>query len=263
MIVRYDGRTWCGSVADVRESGLTADDVVSAIRGAPAPCGVHCPAPGPLFDRVGHVRDGMGIRIRTALAEAARTRGLTADCASKLDRLRTERDRLSFQAVPQQRSTAPDTDRQALGERVAELRGRVQVLEACDRDASDERARLREAAGQLSEAETARIAAEEYRTQARSERDRRERQLRLDDRIANLERDARSELVEHIREPYERAVFALDPTLDPFDAPSVVAALAVLRVASLRAPVVLATDWFPTPGTAAAWIEGPVVRCDD
>lgn len=261
MILRVDGRTWCGSVADLRDTDLAGRDVVAAIRGADAPCHVHCPPPGPLFDRAGHVHADMGIRLRTALATAARSRRLAATNDPEIERLRAERDEISTARTQPQRSTAPDIDRQALRERIAELRGRVQTLEACDRDASDERAQLREAAGQLSEAETARIAAEQYRTQERSGRDRRERRLRLDDRIANLERDARSELVERVREPYERAVFALDSTVDPFDAPPVVAALAVLRIGAVRAPVVLTTDWFTTPAAAAAWVEGPVVRC--
>jgi hypothetical protein len=204
----------------------------------------------------------MGVRVRPALAVAARSRGLTAPADSELERARAERDQILIERSQQHRATAPTADRQELRERVAELRGRVQAFEACDRDASEERAALREAAGRLSEVETARIAAEEYREQSRPARDRRDRRMRLDDRVANLERRARSQLVERVRERYERAVFALDPTADPFDAPSPVAALAVLRIASVGAPVVLAVDRFPTPAAAADWVGGPVVCCD-
>jgi len=263
VIVRYDGRTWCGAVADLREHAPTSRAVAAAIRGDDAPCRVHCPVPGPLFDHVGHVHPEMGLRLRTALAVAARSRGLTAPQASEIERLRAERDRITLDDGHQHRSDAPDTDPTELRERVATLRGRVQALEANGEDASDARAELRAAAATLSEGQTARIAAEEYRTQTRTDRDRRERRMRLDDRIANLERDARSALVEQIREPYERAVFALDSTVEPFDAPPLVAALAIGRIGRPRGPVVLATDRFPSPAAAADWIGGPVICCDE
>lgn len=262
MIVRTDDATWCGAVADLRDSGIEGRAVAAAIRGEDAPCHVHCRSPGPLFEYVGYVHPSMGLRVRTALAAAARSRGMTAPQASELERLRAERDRIAAESQPQRRAAAPETDPTDLRERVATLRGRVQALEASGEDASDARAALREAAAELSESQTARIAAEEYRTQTRTDRDRRERRMRLDDRIANRERDARAALVERLRERYERAVFALDPTVDPFDAPPVVAALALLRIGRPRVPVVLAVDWFPSPAVAADWIGGPLVRCD-
>lgn len=261
MIVRADGRTWCGGVADLRDADVASSDVAGAIRGVDTPVRVHCPTPGPLFDRVGHVHPEMGLRIRTALAVAGRTRGLTPPQDPEIERLRAEREELTVEEQALQHGEAPAEDLRALRERVAALRGRIQELAASGRDASDEQAQLRRAAARLSEAETTRIAAAETRRDARAERDRRERRLRLEDRIANRERDARSWLVERVREPYERAVFALDPGADPFDCLPPVAALAILRVADQRGPVVLATDQFETPGAAAAWIGGPVVRC--
>jgi hypothetical protein len=261
VIVRAGERTWCGSVADLRDADVDSDDVATAVRGADGPVQVHCPTPGPLFDRVGHVHPEMGLRIRTALAVAARTRGLTPPQNAEIERLRAERDEIAIDEQALQHADPPDDDPRALRERVAELRGRIQALEASDRDASDEKAELRQAAARLSEAQTTRIAAAETRRDARTERDRRERRLRLEDRIANRERDARSWLVERVREPYERVVFALDPGADPFDCPPPIAALGILRVADQRGPVVLATDQFPSPAAAASWIEGPVVRC--
>lgn len=262
MIVRTDDTTWCGAVADLRDSAVSGRAVAAAVRGDDAPCQVHCRPPGPLFDHIGYVHADMGLRVRTALAAAARSRGMTAPQASEIERLRAERDRLSADGQPQRRTAAPEADPTELRERVATLRGRVQALEASGEDASDARAALRAAAATLSESQTARIAAEEYRDQTRTDRDRRERRMRLDDRIANRERDARAALVERLRAPYERAVFALDPTADPFDAPPVVAALALLRIGRPRAPVVLAVDRFPSLAAAADWIGGPVVRCD-
>ena len=261
MIVRAAGRTWCGSVADLRDAAVGSDAVVEAVRGEGGPVRVHCPPPGPLFDRVGHVHPEMGLRVRTALAVAARTRGLTPPQQAEIERLRARREEISVDERALQHGEAPDEDLPALRERVATLRGRVQELEASGRDASEATAELRRAAARLSEAETTRIAAAETRRDARAERDRRERRLGLADRIANRERDARSWLVEQVRDPYERAVFALDPGADPFDCPPPVAALAILRIADQRGPVVLATDRFESPGAAAAWIEGPLVRC--
>lgn len=260
MIVSYEGRTWCGAVADLRDRPVEGEAVVAAIRGEPSQCGVHCRPPGPLFERVGHVHPEMGLRVRTALAEAARTRGLTAPQDDRLARLRAEREAIDLDDDGPQRASAPTEDPEALRERVATLRGRVRALEAEGEDPEAARADLRAAAAKLSAAETTRIAAAESRRQSRAQRDRRDRRMRLDDRIANLERDARSALVDQVRERYERAVFALDPTADPFDAAPPVAALAVLRVGSIDAPVVLETDRFATPAAAAAWIEGPVIR---
>ena len=261
MIVRTADRTWCGSVADLRATGVSGHQVVDAVRGDDAACRVHCPPPGPLFDRVGHVHPEMGLRVRPALAVAARTRGLTPPQDDEIERLRAERDAIDVDERVPQHATPPEEDPAALEERVAELRGRISALRAHDIDASDERAALREAAARLSEAQTTRLAAAQTRQATREQRDRRQRRLRLDDRIANRERNARSWLVERVRGPYERAVFAHDPSADPFDCDPTTAALAILRVGTQRAPVVLATERFPTPAAAAAWVEGPVVAC--
>lgn len=259
MIVHVDGDTWCGAVVDLRGSGIDGRDVASAIRGEDSPCGVVCPAPGPLHEYVGHVHDEMGIRTRTALAAAARSRGHGAPQDTQLERLRERRAAIEVAEARARTAGAPETDVQELRERIAELRGRIQTLAECGEDASEERAALRRSAARLSEVETRRVAAGERRQQARPDRDRRERRMRLEDRIANRERAARTHLVDAVREPYVRALWALDPTADPFEADPVVEALAVLRVATVRAPVVLGTEWFPTPAAAAAWIDAPVV----
>jgi hypothetical protein len=157
-------------------------------------------------------------------------------------------------------------------ERVAELRGRVQALEATDRDASDARSKLRDAARRLSELETTRVAAVETRERSRTLRDRRERRLELQDRAANLERDARASLVDELRDEFAAAVDSLQKggagdaganhldRDDPFDIDPVTAALAILRIAAVRAPVVLTVDRFERPAAAAQWLEAPLVR---
>lgn len=262
MILRAEGRTWCGAVADCRPVDVDGAAVAAAIRGRPSPYGAHCPPPGGIHDRVGYVRPGMRFEVRTVLAAAGRSRGLTTP---QDDDLASVRDRLaSFEEsgdIPRPSSTAPDADRERLRERVAELRGRVQAFEACDRDASDERAALRDAARRLSELETERIAATETRTQARDHRDHRERRMRLSDREGNLARDARASLVDELQEEFAAAVHSQPAAVDdPFEADPVTAALAVLRVASVRAPVVLAVDRFEHPAAAARWLDAPVVR---
>lgn len=290
MILRADGRTFCGAVVDLRDADVTVDGaaVAAALRGEPSSCGAHCPPPTEVHEYAGYVRPGMGLATRTALAAAGRTRGLTTPYDDEIASVRDELDALTGDLatvadVPGRPGTgqpSSDADRDRLRERVAELRGRVRALEADDRDAGDARSRLRDAARRLSELETERVAAVETRERARELRDQRERRLRLEDRVANLERDARARLVDDLREEFAAAVESLatapsagdatastadrpsvqDPFEDPFAADPVTAALAILRLARVRAPVVLAVDRFETPAAAAEWLDAPVVR---
>lgn len=269
MILYADGRTYCGAVADLRDVDVDAPAVVAAIRGEDSPYGGHHPSPSEVHDRAGFVRPGMGLATRTALAAAGRSRGLTtphdAELATVRRELGTVREELAaFDAAaarPGTGPTAPDVDRDRLRERVAELRGHVQALEAVDRNASDARERLRDAARRLSELETERVAAVETPNRARELRDRRERRLRLEDREANLEREARAHLVDELRETFAASVTSLTPAVDdPFEADPVTASLAVLVVATIRAPVVLTVDRFESPAAAADWLDAPVVR---
>lgn len=263
MILRAAGRTWCGAVVDLREADVDPAAVAAAVRGDSSPYGAHCPPPGEVHRRAGFVRPGMGLEPRTALAAAGRSRELSTPHDQVLRRVR---ERLaSFEGPPDSPRTgsasgAADVERER--ERVAELRGRVRALEARGHDAADERAALREAARRLSELETERVAAVETRLGAREARDRRERRLRLQDRAANLARDARAHLVRELRGEFAAAVDALsaDTVDEPFRAPPVTCALAVLRVARVRAPVVLAADRFEGPERAARWLDAPVVR---
>lgn len=267
MILRVAGRTLRGPVVDLRATPVDADGldpgaVAAAIRGERSPHVAVCPPAGPVHRRVGCVRPGMGLRARTALAAAARSRGHEAPQDGEIAALREEIRGLADEtSVDRRAAGAADADRERLRERVAELRGRVRTLEDCGRDAADARERLRDVARRLSELETERVAAVQGRDRVRSIRDRRERRLRLEDRAANLARDARAHLVDEVRDDYAAAVRDLDPSVaDPFDADPVLAALAVLRVARTRAPVVLAVDRFADPAAAARWLDAPVVR---
>lgn len=286
MILHVQDRTFCGAVVDLRDTGADADGsaVAAAIRGEDSPFGAHCPIPSEAHERAGFVRPGMGLATRTALAAAGRSRGLSTPHDDELAAVRDDVDAVREElatiddALPRPGTgpTVPDTDRERLRERVAELRGRVQALEAADRDPSDARSTLRDAARRLSELETQRVAAVETRERARELRDQRERKLRLEDREANLDRAARVHLVDELRDEFAAAVGSLSPALgdhsgghptraeptdaDPFEADPVTAALAVLKVAQIGAPAVLAVERFENPAVAADWLDAPVVR---
>jgi len=218
-----------------------------------------------LYDHVTVIAPGMSLQRRRALAATARSRGVTT---SVDDELRTARERLRDVSEPvptlaaaRRRVAETETDLQRYRERVATLRGRLR--EADDEDLAAE---YREAVRELSEVETEHLAAREQleavRERARNARDERERRLRLRDRIDNLERTARDELVDEIRPAVDdvvRTVPGGDATVFA-DATPVAAALALARVGVVRVPLVLACRRFPSAGRAEAWLEAPVIR---
>lgn len=235
---------------------------------------VDCPAPGPVYGYVSPVREGMGLRVRTALAAAARSRGLTTPHDEELAAVREQLAELTVGTTPSAEErrkaaeAAADTDR--LRERVAAARGRLQAARETGGDVAAASEALETAVRELSEAETqAAAAAERFeaaREREREARDRLERRRRLQDRGANIERDARAALVAQVRDEYARAVRALDVCNgdDPFEAPPAVAALGVVRVATVDAPAVLDAEGrvgqaFADAGAAAAWLDAPVI----
>lgn len=261
MIIRIAGETRRGPIVDLRGWDVDADGVVAAIRGRPSPYAAATPPAGEVHERAGYVHPDLGLRTKTALAVAARSRGLTAPQDDQLCRVREELADVECVEAQQSAQAAPDGDDVTqVRERVAELRGRVRTLEECDRDPAEARADLRAAIQRLSELETRQVASVQTRERARQPRDRRERRLRLEDRVANLEREARAHLVDAVEGEFARAVAALDGSTDPFEADPATAALAVLRVAEVHAPVVLAVDRFPDPAVALRWLGAPIVR---
>lgn len=187
-----------------------------------------------------------------------------------------------------------------LRERVAALRGRVSALreregesspdsgvdvggDTAEIDESGETAQggaapsveaaeadLRDAAARLSEVTTERIAAEQALSRARTEvrraRTERERRLRLEDREANLERAARDHLARAVYERFAAAVERMPGDVDPAAAPDdydgdrTTAWHAAVRVADLRAPVVVTDRRFGSAAEAATRLDAPVVR---
>lgn len=255
--------------ADRLAAAVECDDPVDP---ADAPSvAVHCPAPGPVHGYVSPVREGMGLRVQTALAAAARSRGLKTPHDEALAATREQLAALTVDTVTSDRErrelaeTATDTDR--LRERVAAARGRLQAARDGNGDVAAASNELEAAVRELSEAETQAAAATERlaaaREREREARDRLEQRRRLQDRAANLEREARAALVAQVRDGYTRAVRELDGA-DPFEAPPAVAALGVVRVAATDAPVVLdggeqVGRVFADAGAAAAWLDAPVI----
>ncbi|QLH76305.1 hypothetical protein HZS55_02855 [Halosimplex rubrum] len=280
-----DGESASGRVVDLRDRGLDRDRVAAAVRResptgdgeAEEPPGpvVDCPRPRPVHDHVGLLGPSMCVRVRTALAAAARSRGGETPQDEALADVREELAELTVPEppdldAPRERLAGTDDAVDRIRERVAALRGRIQAGREAGRDVNDLEAELAEATRELSERETERAAAREAVERAerlaRESRDARERRRRLEDRKANLERRARAHLVERIREEYERALAAVpggpDDTEDedPFAVRGVTAALAVGRVAAFRAPVVVACDRFESGAAAVEWLDATVIR---
>ncbi|ELZ28856.1 hypothetical protein C475_04441 [Halosimplex carlsbadense 2-9-1] len=282
--VRVDAETASGRAVDLRDGGLDPERVAAAVREEPPPGGfagsdgdrgpvVDCPRPRPVHDHVGLVRPSMCVRVRTALAAAARSRGGEAPQDEALADVRDELADLTVPAppdldTPRERLAGTDDAVDRIRERVAALRGRVQAGREAGREVGDLEDELAEATRELSERETERTAAREAVERAerlaRESRDARERRRRLEDRRANLERRARAHLVERARREYEDALAAVaggpETVDDPFAVDGVTAALAVGRVAAFRAPVVLACDRFESPDAAADWLDATVIR---
>jgi len=277
--VTVDDRTHRGHavelVADVR-----AERVVAAVRGdgdRGDPRGgrsgavvVDCPTPKPVYERIGLIGPDRDMCVRRALAAAARSRGMASPVADELASVRASLSDISIpEADPESArlrvAEAADEERR-LDERAATVRGRIQAFAEVGADTDDAEAELASVMESLSALRTERIAAEQAlareRDRAASARRVRERRLRLRDRRDNLQRRARSALVDRLRDDYAEAVRSVPgPTpADPFDADAVTATLAVGRLASCRAPLVLDCERFPDAATAADWLDAPVVR---
>lgn len=233
-----------------------------AIAGEPA-IAVECRAPGPLHDRVGCIHSGISLRPRTALAVAGRTRGWTTAVDDEIAAVRAALADRPPAEVPNDGGA-----RERIGDLEAEIeRRREDVAAARGRRAAGGDADVEQAVRELSEVETEaaaiRATSKAERAAARSARDRLLARLRLRDRLGNLERKARRELVERARPRFVRAlsgVSGADPGGKPFDAPPDAAALAIARVGDLQAPVVEASGRFETAAAAAEWLDAPVIR---
>jgi hypothetical protein len=237
------------------------------------PVTVDCPDPGPVHDHAGYLHPDRSVSLRSALAAAARSRGHEAPERAALAEARAALGDVEPPEVDlssaRRRVAEAGEDAAELGERVAELRGRVRALREAGVDASAAEDELATAARRLSEAETERVAARQRldraRTAAREARHIRSRRHELEDRVANLERAARASLAAAVHDEFAAAVDAVPGPGEAGDAPGdydgdpVTAALAVVRVAAVAAPVVLSVRRFETPAAAARTLSAPVV----
>lgn len=268
-----DGTAEIGPVVDLRDADApvipTGSQLRRAIRaGCPsrpdAPA-VHAPAPGRVHAHVSRLASDTTIRTRPALAAVASDRGIETPYDDDLvDSIRSLRalppapvdDRELREARRQAAETGAETER--LRERVATVRGRLAALR--DAPSSDAEAltaaeaSLSETTRRLSEVATERVAAAQrlslLEERARTARDRRDARLRLEDRIGNLERMIREARVDAVADGFRDARHALvsqirdaDGGIDVSETSSdLVDALAVTRIAPVRAPVVVASD---------------------
>lgn len=220
---------------------------------------------GALYRHVGIIAPGLSLSRRDALVAAARSLDVTTSVdeaiAETEAELRTLSEPVPSRAKLRQRVAEAAADIEAKRERVATIRGRLQ--EADDEAIETE---YRNAIRELSEAETEHAAALEAldaaRDRARTARDVRDRRLRLEDRLENLRRTARAELIGTVSPDVDAAVSKL-PSHDiaSFDAADPVsAALALVRVGRIETPIVLACRRFPDAEAAERWLEAPVYR---
>jgi len=264
----------CGRALPI-ERAVDPETLATAVREGHARTGVgtiavEAPAPSPVHEHVGCIRPGMGLRRLTALARAARTRGLSTPQDEEIAAVREELADLEIasERTAEHRRTAAEarTDRDRLRETVAAARGRLEAARDAGSGTETAAAALEDAIRRLSEAETDATAARERLERARASkqarRDRRERQFRLEDRLANLQRDARADLVESVRDAYRDAVATVpSPSREtPGDVGPVTAALAIARVADCDAPLVLACNRFDTPDRASDVLDAPVLK---
>lgn len=260
-----------GRAIDVRDVSLGVDALLEAIRHDDAL--VECPRPGRIHDLVGRLEPDMHLSLRAALATAARSRGVRSSYDEKLDELDREIASIEVESVDlaaaRERKATAGADVAALRERVARLRGRLEAAREAGRETGEASAELRDAITALSEAETAELAAEQAlaraEREARAARDERERRFALVDERENLARRARAELARREYPRFRRGIAALPaetdvaPDHEAFDGDEFVAGMAAARIASVRAPIVLADGPFEEAVTARAALDAPVV----
>jgi hypothetical protein len=250
---------------------------VSADADSDARVAVAADSPGPVHEYVGCIRPEMGLRTPTALAAAARSRGAETPHDAPLAEAREQLAALDVAATAgngrdgertqHRRGAARATgETERLREAVAAARGRLRERREQGLDPTPAAEELADAIERLSEAETEAAAARQQldttRERTRERRDAREERLRLEDRVANLERRARAHLREQVESEYAAAVERVPgagDVGDPFEIDPVTRALGVARIAELSAPVVLACERFESPDTAADWLDAPVI----
>jgi hypothetical protein len=267
MRVALAGVERAGRAVDLRDAAVEPGELVDAVRD-PSDDRLQCHRPQRVHERVGVLHQGVSVSLRATVAAAARSRGAST---RHDDDLRAAEQELADHAAPtvdleraRERVSAAAADVQRLREAVARASGRVEARRE-DGDAESAEAALAAATRELAAAETDHHAAQEALERSRRRaRDARERRLALEDRVANLRRDARHALAERWSRRFERAVDALpfpgdaaSPT--EFDGPEWTAACAAARLAAPGAPLVVGNDLFSDASRASAALDAPVL----
>lgn len=218
-----------------------------------------------LHRHVGVIAPGLSLSRRAALVATARSLDITTSVDESIREteaeLRSLPEPVPLRAELRRRVAEAAADLETKRERVATLRGRLRAT-----DNGSVEAEYRDAIRALSEAETEHDAATEAlaaaRDRARTARNARDRRLRLEDRLNNLERTARSELISAVSPVVDATLSAL-PNRDPasFDeSDPISAALALARVGWIETPITLACRRFPDRDSAERWLDAPVYR---
>jgi len=270
MRVSLGGVEHSGRALDLRDAAVGPRAVAAAIRD-PGDDRLRCQPPRDVHERVGVLTRDVSVSLRAAVAAAARSRGASTRFDDDLRAIASELSDLTAPDVDletaRERVSETAADVQRLRERVARASGRVEARRE-DGDAEAAETALGEATRELAAAETehhaAREALDRARQRAREARDARERRLALEDRLANLRRDARRALAERWSARFERALAALPFPGDPappseFDGPAWAGACAAARTAAPGAPLVVGDGLFEHPTRASAALDAPVV----
>lgn len=285
VAVTFDDVSVRGRALDLRGSTVAADALTAAVHAAATPGArpprrprvrVDCEPAGPVHAHVNRIPPPPSFDLYDALVAAARSTGHVPPSARRLERARSalvaassDPDAADLSSAKRRVAAAGSRERR-LDERVATLRGRLEALREVGADTTAVESELAEAVGTLTDVETERIAAEQRLAQveraARSARDHRQRRLRLADRVENLRRRARHELVTAAFDEFTAALAALPGDdavghdLASYEGDPTTAALAVARLARVDAPLVLSADRFGSPAEAATRLDAPVIR---
>lgn len=280
MRIELNGSVWCGQAIDLSEVSFAPDTetVVGTIRDMTehTTIEIECASPGPFHKHIGWIRTGMKLRTRTALAAIARSRGLSAPQDKKRERVlarlaalrnataRDETEKRTTTATLRRRLAEASNEIDRHRERIAQLQGRVQALREDSEAAVEASEMLEDAIRELSEHETEHTAVEQSLKQRRERQrrlhDTREERLALEDRAANLARDARRYLVKELETEFETTVEVVPGRSGMgFDADTVTTALAIARLGESDAPIVLECDRFTSAQAAADWLNAPVI----
>lgn len=270
MRVSLAGVERTGRALDLRDTPVTPAEAAAAVRD-PDDERVRCQPPQPVHERIGVLYRGVAVSLRAAVAAAARSRGASTRFDDDLTSVRAALSDLAAPGVDlegaRERVSETAADVERLRERVARASGRVEARRESG-DAESAESALGDATRELAVAETehhaAREALERARREARAARDTRERRLELEDRLANLRRDARRALAERWSGRFERAVEGLPVPGDPappseFAGPEWAGACAAARLAAPGAPLVVGDDLLEDSTRASAALNAPVL----